>query len=93
MIMMYQSKRQAIEARSAVEDHTRPHPRRLPLEGLEGTKIARNFMRGDLRQCRIVMRVALLVVKSEMNVKVDIRNRGVKKVQMTCHEVAEDIFS
>lgn len=91
--MMYQSKRQTIEARSAVEDHTLPHPQRLPLEGLEGTKIARNFMRGGLRQCRIAMRVVLRGVKSEMNVKVDIRNRGVKKVQMTCHEVAEDILS
>lgn len=93
MIMISQSKRQAIEALSVVEDHTLPHPQRLPLEGLEGTKIVKNFMRGDLRRCRIAMRVVLLGVKSEMNVKVDIRNRGAKKVQMTCHEVAEDILN
>ena len=95
MIMMYQSKRQAIEARSAVEDHTlpHPHPQRLPLEGLEGTKIARNFMRGGLRRCRIAMRVVLRGVKSAVNVKVDTRNREVKKVQMTWHEVAEGILS
>jgi len=78
--MMYRSKRQAIEVRSAVEDRTLPHLQRLPLGGLEGTKIARKFMRGDLRQCRIAMRVVLRGVKSEMNVKVAIRNRGEKRV-------------
>jgi len=78
--MIYRSRRQAIEARSTVEDHTLPHPQRLPLGGLEGTKLAGNCTRGDLRRCRIAMRVVPRGVKSEMNVKVDIQNRGVKRV-------------
>lgn len=80
LITMYQSKRQVIEARSAVEDRTLPHPQLIPLGGLEVTKIERNFMRGDLRRCRIAMRVVLRGVKSGMSVKVDIQNRGVKRV-------------
>lgn len=80
LITMYRSKRQTIEARSAVEDRTLPHPQRLPPGGQGVTKIAMNFMRGDLRRCRIAMRVVLHGVKSEMNVKVDIQNRGVKRV-------------
>jgi len=50
LITMYRSKRQAIEVlRSAVEDRTLPHPQLLPPGGQGVTKIAMNFMRGDLR--------------------------------------------
>lgn len=92
LITEHQSKRQTIEPRFVAGDriHRRLQPR--PQLGLEVIKIVKNFMKGGRRQCRIAMRVSPRGIRSGVNVKFDMRNREVKRVQMSCHEVAEGIL-
>ena len=80
LIAEHGRKRQVSEPRFAVGVRILRHPQSLPLREREVTKIAKNFMRGDLRRYRFGMRVSPRGARSGVNVKLDIRNREAKMV-------------
>lgn len=80
LITEHQSKRQTIGPHLVAGDRIRLRLLPRPPRGLEVIKIAKNFMKGGLRQCRIAMRVSPRGIRSGVNVKFDMRNREVKRV-------------